>query len=196
MGYEYLDGNKADKIVLPNGVVVYRQVVRHEGGRDRRREAGAREAQGAVGQAGQVRPRPRSVAPVADDPRIGRPPDRARSRPRLRGELRRHQLRHARQAANQFKYGSDKVTIVADKIQPGRLGAVGYDDEGVKTKRWDLIKDGVLVDYQVIRDQAHIIGKTASEGCCYADSWSSVQFQRMANVSLAPGKAKLSVRPT
>ena len=92
-----------------------------------------------------------------------------------------------------FRYGSDKVTIFADKTQPGSLGAVGYDDEGVKCKRWDLIKDGILVDYQAIRDQAHILGKEESDGCCYADSWSSVQFQRMPNVSLAPGREKLSV---
>src|SRR5690606_6524443 len=70
------------------------------------------------------------------------------------------------------------------------LGAVGWDDEGVKTKRWDLVKDGILVDYQKIRDQAHVTGHTASDGCCYADSWDSVQFQRMPNVSLAPGKAR------
>ena len=92
-----------------------------------------------------------------------------------------------------FQYGSDLVNIFADKTQPGSLGAVGYDDEGVKCKQWDLIKDGKLVDYQAIRDQAHILGKSESDGCCYADSWSSVQFQRMANVSLAPGKQKLSV---
>jgi TldD protein len=77
-------------------------------------------------------------------------------------------------------------------VQPHSLGAVGYDDEGIKTKRWDLVKDGVLVNYQAIRDQAHIIGEPESQGCCYADSWSSVQFQRMANVSLAPGKKKLT----
>lgn len=92
-----------------------------------------------------------------------------------------------------FKYGSDIVNVFADKVQPGSLGAVGFDDEGVKTKRWDLIKDGVLVNYQAIRDQAHIIGEKESQGCCYADSWASVQFQRMANVSLAPGQEKLSV---
>ena len=92
-----------------------------------------------------------------------------------------------------FKYGSPNVTIFADKIQQGTLGAVGYDDEGVKTGRWDLIKDGILVNYQAIRDQAHIIGLPASQGCCYADSWSSVQFQRMANVSLAPGAKPQSV---
>lgn len=91
-----------------------------------------------------------------------------------------------------FQYGSDKVTIFADKTQPGSLGAVAYDDEGVKTQRWDLISKGKLVNYQVIRDQAHILGLKESQGCCYADSWSSVQFQRMANVSLAAGEAKLS----
>ncbi|TYZ09262.1 TldD/PmbA family protein [Hymenobacter lutimineralis] len=90
-------------------------------------------------------------------------------------------------------YGSKLVNIVADKLQPGTLGAVGYDDEGVKTKEWDIIKDGQLVNYQKIRDQAHVVGQQESDGCCYADSWSSVQFQRMPNISLRPGTAKLSV---
>ena len=94
---------------------------------------------------------------------------------------------------NRFQYGSDIVNLFADKVQVGSLGAVAYDDEGVRTKQWDLVKDGVLVDYQAIRDQAHILGKTESDGCCYDDSWASVQFQRMANVSLAPGKTPLSV---
>ncbi|MEA9749266.1 TldD/PmbA family protein [Xanthomonas campestris pv. raphani] len=92
-----------------------------------------------------------------------------------------------------YRWGSDAVTFVADKTQPGSLGAVGYDDEGVKTKQWDLVKGGILVDYQCTRDQAHLLGKTASDGCSYADSWSSVQFQRMPNVSLAPGKTPLAV---
>ena len=92
-----------------------------------------------------------------------------------------------------FNYGSKEVTLFADKTQVGSLGAVGWDDEGVNTKKWDLVKDGTLVNYQAIRDQAHIIGEKESHGCCYADSWSSVQFQRMANVSLAPGKTPLSV---
>lgn len=92
-----------------------------------------------------------------------------------------------------FKFGSDKVNLVADKTQVGSLGAVGYDDEGVKCKKWDLIKDGVLVNYQTIRDQAHIIGEKESQGCCYAQGWDDVQFQRMPNVSLQAGKNKLSV---
>ncbi|CAN0597060.1 unnamed protein product, partial [Ectocarpus sp. 12 AP-2014] len=43
-----------------------------------------------------------------------------------------------------FKYGSDIVNLVADKTQVGSLGAVGYDDEGVKAKKWDLVRNGVL----------------------------------------------------
>ncbi|PZV83946.1 TldD protein [Algoriphagus aquaeductus] len=91
-----------------------------------------------------------------------------------------------------FKYGSDLVNIVADKVQPNSLGNVGWDDEGVQAKEWDLIKNGVLVNYQAIRDQAKIINEPESHGCCFADNWSSVQFQRMPNVSLKPGEAKMS----
>ena len=91
-----------------------------------------------------------------------------------------------------FKFGADRVNFFAEKNIPGSLGAVAYDDEGVKTKRWDIIKDGVLVNYQATRDQAHIIGEKESHGCSYADSWSTVQFQRMPNISLAAGKEKLT----
>jgi TldD protein len=92
-----------------------------------------------------------------------------------------------------FAFGSNHVNIVADKTQVGSLGAVGYDDEGVRCKQWDLIKGGILVNYQAIRDQAHLIGLKESQGCCYAQSWQDVQFQRMPNVSLKPGNAPLSV---
>lgn len=92
-----------------------------------------------------------------------------------------------------FQFGSNLVNIHADKLQKGSLGAVGYDDEGVKTKEWELIKDGILVNFQAIRDQAHIIGLNESQGCCYSQSWADVQFQRMPNVSLQPGKNSLSV---
>jgi TldD protein len=94
--------------------------------------------------------------------------------------------------AKNLPYGSKEVNIVADKLQPGAVGTVGYDDEGVKTKEWDIIKAGKLVDYQKIRDQAHIVGQKSSDGCCYAQSWEDVQFQRMANISLKPGTAKMS----
>jgi TldD protein len=93
--------------------------------------------------------------------------------------------------SKKFNFGSKIVNFVGEKTTPGSLGAVGYDDEGVKCGQWDIIKEGVLVNYQATRDQAHILGLPASQGCCYADRWSSVQFQRMPNVNLKPGKAPL-----
>ncbi len=92
-----------------------------------------------------------------------------------------------------FKYGSEIVNLFADKTQVGSLGAVGYDDEGVRTKQWDLVRNGILVNYQAIRDQVHMIGQNESHGCCYSQSWNDVQFQRMPNVSLEPGKDQYSV---
>ena len=94
--------------------------------------------------------------------------------------------------SRKFKYGAERVNIVADKTAKGSLGAVGYDDEGVKCKSWNIITDGILVNYQATRDQAHMIGEKESHGCSYADSWRNVQFQRMPNISLSAGKDKLT----
>jgi len=93
--------------------------------------------------------------------------------------------------SKKFNFGSKLINIVADKTEQGSLGAVGYDDEGVKTKEWDIIKEGILTSYQTTRDQAHIIGLNESQGCSYADNWNSVQFQRMPNISLKPGNTPL-----
>ncbi|WP_292037954.1 TldD/PmbA family protein [Massilia sp. UBA6681] len=94
--------------------------------------------------------------------------------------------------SKKFKYGSERVNFVADRTTPGSLGLIGYDDEGVPAKKWDIIRNGILVNYQATRDQAHIIGEKESHGCSYADSWSTIQFQRMPNISLEAGKARLT----
>jgi TldD protein len=85
-----------------------------------------------------------------------------------------------------LRIGSPLVTVYADKTTPGALATCGYDDDGVKTQRWDLIKDGLFVGYQTTRDQAALIGEKASRGACYAQDFRSFPFQRMPNVSLAP----------
>jgi TldD protein len=85
-----------------------------------------------------------------------------------------------------LKYASDAVTIYADKTTPGALATCGYDDDGVKTQRWDLVKNGLFVGYQTTRDQARWIGEKESRGTSYAQDYRSFPFQRMPNVSLAP----------
>ena len=91
-----------------------------------------------------------------------------------------------------FQFGSPLCTIVADKTQERAMATCGYDDDGVKTTSFPLIKEGLFVDYQTTRDQAHLIGQKASHGCSYADNWSSVPFQRMPNVSLQPSDKAVS----
>ncbi|KAF1712673.1 TldD protein [Pseudoxanthomonas kalamensis DSM 18571] len=193
LGYEYLDGDAAQKFVTPNGVVNYGMSY------DMLEDAvaAAKQARAKLS-APSVKPGKYDL--VLDPSHTWLTIHESVGHPTELDRVLGYEANYAgtsfatldkREAG--FRWASEQVTIVADKTQPGSLGYVGYDDEGVKTKQWDLIKDGILVDYQTIRDQAHILGKTASDGCCYADSWSSVQFQRMANVSLAPGKAKLSV---
>jgi TldD protein len=87
-----------------------------------------------------------------------------------------------------FQFGSPLVNIVGDKTQKGGMATCGYDDDGVKTTEFAIIKNGLFVDYQTTRDQAHLIGQKASHGCSYADNWASIPFQRMPNVSLQPGE--------
>ena len=86
-----------------------------------------------------------------------------------------------------FSFGSDLINIFGDRTNAGGLATVKYDDDGVLTTKFPIIEKGIFKHYQTIRDQAHLIGENESRGCCYADSWSSVPFQRMPNVWLAPG---------
>ncbi|WP_345295070.1 TldD/PmbA family protein [Luteimonas vadosa] len=193
MGFEYLDGAASEKITTPNGVVNYRNSY------DMREDAiaAARQAREKL-KAPSVKPGKYDL--VLDPSHTWLTIHESVGHPLELDRVLGYEANYAGTSfatldklKDKFQYGSNRVTLFADKVQPGSLGAVGYDDEGVKTGRWDLVKDGVLVDYQAIRDQAHILGQDASDGCCYADSWSSVQFQRMPNVSLAAGKDRLSV---
>lgn len=91
-----------------------------------------------------------------------------------------------------LKFGSKIVNFVADRTQSLGLASVGYDDEGVPGQRWHLVKDGVFVDWQTTRDLAPLIGKKTSYGCLHADSWGSVPFPRMPNISLEPAKENVT----
>ncbi|MGD9561112.1 MAG: TldD/PmbA family protein [Pyrinomonadaceae bacterium] len=87
-----------------------------------------------------------------------------------------------------LQFGSRMVNFVADRTQPQGMATVGWDDEAVPGQSWHLVKDGLFVDWQTTRDTAKLIGKSKSYGCLHADSWGSVPFPRMPNVSLQPSK--------
>ncbi|MGC2192812.1 MAG: TldD/PmbA family protein [Candidatus Dormiibacterota bacterium] len=83
-------------------------------------------------------------------------------------------------------YGSPRMHVTGDRLEPNGLATVGFDDEGVAAQRWDIIKDGILVGYQLNRQMAHKFHLPRSNGCAYSDSWSHLPLQRMPNVSLQP----------
>ncbi|MCM5662975.1 TldD/PmbA family protein [Galbibacter mesophilus] len=194
MGYEYLDGLDSEKLKGPDGLILYRNSYDM-----------VEDAKFAAQQARQ-KLSAKSVDPgkydlVLEPNHLGLTIHESVGHPLELDRVLGYEANYAgtsfatldKWKSGDFKYGSDIVNLVADKTQPNSLGAVGYDDEGVKTKKWDLVRNGVLTNYQAIRDQVHMIDQNESHGCCYAQSWNDVQFQRMPNVSLEPGKEKYSI---
>ncbi|MDF9715308.1 TldD/PmbA family protein [Nocardioides sp. ChNu-153] len=88
-----------------------------------------------------------------------------------------------------LRYGSPVMNVTGDRTVEHGLATIGYDDEGVATQQWDIVKDGVLVGYQLDRvmgRQRPELNGGRSNGCAYADSPGHIPIQRMANVSLQP----------
>src|SRR6476469_95966 len=87
-------------------------------------------------------------------------------------------------------YGSPVMNVRGDRTVQHGLSTIGYDDEGVRTQEFDIVKDGVLVGYQLNRQMAHDnakrLGRERSNGCAFADSAGHIPLQRMANVSIQP----------
>jgi len=89
-----------------------------------------------------------------------------------------------------LQYGAAAMHVTGDRTVPHGLATIGFDDEGVACQSWDIVRDGVLVGYQLDRPMAHTFGAALndgrSNGCAYADSPGHIPIQRMANVSLQP----------
>ena len=81
-----------------------------------------------------------------------------------------------------FKYGSNLVNFVADNTLEYGLSTWGWDDDGITGKKWDIVKDGILVGYGTTREVAHYIGQNKSTGCNFADSWKSQPINRIPNL--------------
>ncbi|MFG1946546.1 TldD/PmbA family protein [Nonomuraea sp. NPDC048826] len=83
-------------------------------------------------------------------------------------------------------YGSPLMNVTGDRTVEHGLATVGFDDEGVQGQSFDIVRDGVLVGYQLDRRMALMKGFGRSNGCAFADSPGHTPIQRMANVSLRP----------
>lgn len=88
-----------------------------------------------------------------------------------------------------LRYGSPVMHVTGDRTVEHGLATTGWDDEGVQTQEWDIVRDGVLVGYQLDRPMGPMLPELnggRSNGCAYADSPGHIPVQRMANVSLQP----------
>jgi TldD protein len=91
---------------------------------------------------------------------------------------------------NTLRYGSGLMNVTGDRTAEYGLATVAFDDEGVEAQSFDLVRDGVLVGYQLDRRFAKRQGFARSNGCAFADSALSIPLQRMANVSLRPAAGR------
>src|SRR6185437_9884042 len=63
-----------------------------------------------------------------------------------------------------LRYGSEHMHVTGDRTVEHGLASVGFDDDGVATGEWDLVRDGVLVGYQLDRRMAALRGLGRSNG--------------------------------
>jgi TldD protein len=96
---------------------------------------------------------------------------------------------------NELRFGSELMTIRADRSQEGGLASVAFDDDGAPRARaeFEIVSKGVLRNFQMALGQAGLIGLERSNGCAYADDATAFPIQRMPNISLAPNPAPCSL---
>jgi TldD protein len=87
---------------------------------------------------------------------------------------------------NELQYGSPVMNVTGDRTVEHGLATIGYDDDGVAGQQFDIVRDGILVGYQLNRQMAQANDFGRSNGCAFADSPEHIPLQRMANVSLQP----------
>ena len=85
-----------------------------------------------------------------------------------------------------YKYGSEKTNLVCDPTMPYVLGHEKYDHEGVATKKFDVVREGIFKGYQSDRQTAKIVGLENSNGNARIARYNRIPLVRMSNLYLEP----------
>ncbi|MEM1451363.1 MAG: TldD/PmbA family protein [Planctomycetota bacterium] len=93
--------------------------------------------------------------------------------------------------AGSLEYAAPCVSFVADSTVQGGLDTRGWDDDGVPSSRFDVVRDGRLVGFQSGRMSAGRARLDASAGASRAEGWYAPPLDRITNLSLAPGSGSL-----
>ena len=89
-----------------------------------------------------------------------------------------------------YKIGNDCVNVCDDPTIPGSYGYYLYDDEGVKARKRELIKDGCFNEMLHNRESAALFN-TNSNAAARAVAYDREPLIRMANTYFAPGDYSL-----
>lgn len=90
-----------------------------------------------------------------------------------------------------LRYGSEHVSFVADSTTKGGLDTRGWDDDGVPSRRFEVVRKGKLVGLMGGRASSARAGLTASGSVSRAEGWYAPPIDRITNLSLVPGSGSL-----
>jgi TldD protein len=85
------------------------------------------------------------------------------------------------------RVASPGVTVVDDGTMTDRRGSLTIDDEGTPTQNTTLIEDGILVGYMQDRQNARLMGMTAT-GNGRRESYAHIPMPRMTNTVMLAGE--------
>ncbi|MHA2369347.1 MAG: TldD/PmbA family protein, partial [Candidatus Hodarchaeales archaeon] len=85
-----------------------------------------------------------------------------------------------------YRYGSDIVNLVCDPTLKYGLGSIRYDDEGVQTKRFHIVENGIFKNYMTDRELAYELGYQHSFGNARMANYNRLPIIRMGNLHLEP----------
>jgi TldD protein len=84
------------------------------------------------------------------------------------------------------KIGVEELTVVDDPTLEGKFGSYVYDDEGIKARRVEIIKNGVLNEYLLDRETAAYLNLEPN-GHGRAQNYNYQPLVRMSNTYIEPG---------
>ncbi len=93
-----------------------------------------------------------------------------------------------------FRFGSEKVNLVADSITEGGVGTFAFDDEGTPAQKTYLVREGILTGLLTSRETVPQLNAEIGRayfknpnGPMRGEDYSSWPVIRMTNIILEPG---------